>query len=60
MKTLGTKVPPHLAKAAEAEASKHGMNISQWLRWQLRRLTDNEPEPLNEIGDDHQDELTAA
>jgi len=55
---ISTRVPSDVKRAAEAEAMKHGMSVSEWLRFQLRKLTDNEPTPLSEM--DNRDRETVA
>lgn len=61
METLGAKVPPEVKRATEAEAARVGMNVSEWLRYQLRKLTDTEPRSLDEVeGRDHRDPVETA
>jgi len=49
METVGTKVPPDVKRATKAEAKRAGMSVSEYLRYQLRKLTDTEPTPLGEL-----------
>jgi antitoxin component of RelBE/YafQ-DinJ toxin-antitoxin module len=51
MDTIGAKVPSDVKRAAQAEARRAGMTTSEWLRYQLRRLTDTEPRTLDELDD---------
>jgi antitoxin component of RelBE/YafQ-DinJ toxin-antitoxin module len=52
METVGAQVPPEVKRATEAEAKRVGMTVSEWLRYQLRDLTDNEPRTLDEMEGD--------
>jgi len=60
MRTLSTQVPEHLRKRVEAEASRHGMSTAEWLRFQLRKLTDTEPRALDDLGEDDTADSEAA
>jgi hypothetical protein len=60
MRTLSTQVPEHLRKRVEAEASRHGMSTAEWLRFQLRKLTDTEPRALDELDAPADTEAVAA
>jgi hypothetical protein len=61
METLGVKVPPEVKRATEAEAERAGMNVSEWLRYQLRKLTETEPRSLDEMeGEHHRDPVETA
>jgi len=49
MELIGAKVPPEVKQATKAEAERVGMSMSEYIRYQLRKLTDTEPTPLNEL-----------
>jgi len=49
MSVISSHVPDHVKEAAEAEARRHGMSLSEWLRCQLRKLTDTEPKAIDEL-----------
>lgn len=51
METLGAKVPPEVKRATKAEAERAGMNVSEYLRYQLRKLTRTQPRGLDEMGE---------
>jgi antitoxin component of RelBE/YafQ-DinJ toxin-antitoxin module len=57
---ISTRVPADVKRAAEAEAKRAGMNISTWLRYQLRKLTDTEPRALSEMEGPSRDRAAAA
>lgn len=46
---VGAKVPSEVKRATQAEADRAGMTVSEWLRYQLRKLTDKEPRTLDEL-----------
>jgi antitoxin component of RelBE/YafQ-DinJ toxin-antitoxin module len=49
MDVLSTKVPPPIRKAVEAKAARYGMTPSEYLRFQLRKLADLEPDGIDEL-----------
>jgi len=46
---ISTRVPAEVKRAAEAEAKRAGMSVSEWLRFELRKRTDTEPVALTEM-----------
>jgi len=58
--TINTRVPAEVKRAAEAEAMKAGMTVSEWLRYQIRKLTDTEPRALSEMDRSGDKEKTPA
>jgi antitoxin component of RelBE/YafQ-DinJ toxin-antitoxin module len=51
MSTVSAHVPDHVREAAEKEADRAGMSLSEWLRFQLRKVTDTEPPSLDEMSE---------
>lgn len=60
MEVICTKVPPEVKRATEAEAKRAGMSVSEYLRTQLRKLTDTEPRALDELDAPADTEAVAA